>query len=329
MPPDTGRVRPAPTLAAGAGVITLAILLATVALSPEPGLWKLVLVAVALGVPGAMAAALAPRNAAAWLILGVGLLFACLGLSTQWAGTGGTTPWAAWVTDRAGAVVVPLTLLALLLLPDGRLPSPRWRAPVTAVLAAQVALVVAWCLVPGTAESANPVGVLPASWAGPVDAAGDWLLQVPFLAAVAAVVMRLRRGEDRARLAYVLWAAAGFVTATVAGRVLWPDAADVLDVLGATLLGAGLSLTLLPRGKASEPPSRDWSGVQSPELSARERQVLELVALGLTNKEIAERLTISPVTARNHVSRILTKLGLENRTQAATWLSLGGSARKS
>ncbi len=323
-------MRPAPTLAAGAGAVTLAILLATVALSPDPGLWKLVLVAVALGVPGALAAALDPRNAAGWLVLAVGLLFACLGLSTQWAGTGDATPWASWVADRAGAVVVPLTLLALLLLPDGRLPSPRWRAPVTAVVTAQVALVVAWCLVPGTAESPNPVGVLPASWAGPLDTAGDWLLQLPFLAAVAAVVVRLREGEDRARLAGVLWAAAGFVAATVAGRALWPGAADVLDVLGATLLGAGLTLTLLPSGATPElapQPTFDWSGVKTPELSTREREVLELVAQGLTNREIAERLTISPVTARNHVSRILTKLGLENRTQAATWLSLGGSTR--
>ena len=56
-------------------------------------------------------------------------------------------------------------------------------------------------------------------------------------------------------------------------------------------------------------------------LSEREREVLALVARGLTNRQIAEQLFISPVTARNHVSRILTKLGLENRTQAATWLT--------
>ncbi len=49
--------------------------------------------------------------------------------------------------------------------------------------------------------------------------------------------------------------------------------------------------------------------------------MLVLVAEGLTNREVAARLSISPVTARNHVSNILTKLGLENRTQAAIWLS--------
>ena len=52
-------------------------------------------------------------------------------------------------------------------------------------------------------------------------------------------------------------------------------------------------------------------------LSVREHEVLELIAEGLTNTEIAERLFISPVTARNHVSNILTKLRVSNRTQAA------------
>jgi non-specific serine/threonine protein kinase len=60
-------------------------------------------------------------------------------------------------------------------------------------------------------------------------------------------------------------------------------------------------------------------------LSRREREVLALVAEGLTNRQIAERLVISPVTARNHVSSILTKLGMENRTQAAAWLASGGA----
>ncbi|MCL6302597.1 ATP-binding protein [Streptomyces kronopolitis] len=54
-------------------------------------------------------------------------------------------------------------------------------------------------------------------------------------------------------------------------------------------------------------------------LTRRERQVLGLVAEGLTDKQIAERLVISPRTAEGHVQRILTKLGYSSRTQAATW----------
>ena len=59
-------------------------------------------------------------------------------------------------------------------------------------------------------------------------------------------------------------------------------------------------------------------------LSAREKEVLVLVARGLTNREIAEQLTITENTARNHVSRILEKLGLSRRTEAATFAAQHG-----
>jgi DNA-binding NarL/FixJ family response regulator len=53
------------------------------------------------------------------------------------------------------------------------------------------------------------------------------------------------------------------------------------------------------------------------ELTAREREVLELIALGMSNAQIARSLRISEKTAGHHVSRILMKLGVHNRTQAA------------
>jgi DNA-binding NarL/FixJ family response regulator len=55
------------------------------------------------------------------------------------------------------------------------------------------------------------------------------------------------------------------------------------------------------------------------ELSARERDVLRLIARGMDNNEIAEHLNISRRTAKNHVSNILGKLGLPNRVQAAIY----------
>jgi DNA-binding CsgD family transcriptional regulator len=54
-------------------------------------------------------------------------------------------------------------------------------------------------------------------------------------------------------------------------------------------------------------------------LSPREMEVAALVAAGRTNREIAAELYLSERTAQNHVQHILTKLGLENRTQVATW----------
>ncbi|TCC66195.1 LuxR family transcriptional regulator [Kribbella pittospori] len=56
-------------------------------------------------------------------------------------------------------------------------------------------------------------------------------------------------------------------------------------------------------------------------LSGREYQVAELVAQGMTNKEIAARLVISRRTAESHVVHILDKLGFSSRSQIATWLA--------
>lgn len=55
------------------------------------------------------------------------------------------------------------------------------------------------------------------------------------------------------------------------------------------------------------------------ELTPRELDVLRLVAVGKANKQIAVELVISERTARTHVSRILRKLELSSRTQAALW----------
>ena len=55
------------------------------------------------------------------------------------------------------------------------------------------------------------------------------------------------------------------------------------------------------------------------ELTSREREVAALVADGLTNGQLAERLFISPKTAAVHVSNILAKLGLATRAEIAAW----------
>lgn len=57
------------------------------------------------------------------------------------------------------------------------------------------------------------------------------------------------------------------------------------------------------------------------QLTPREREVAELVARGLTNREIATQLYLSARTAENHVQHILTKLDLANRSQIAVWIT--------
>jgi DNA-binding NarL/FixJ family response regulator len=67
-----------------------------------------------------------------------------------------------------------------------------------------------------------------------------------------------------------------------------------------------------------------------PQLSAREREILELISEGLTNAAIAQRLFLAPKTVRNHVSRVFTKLQVADRAQAvirAREAGLGGPDR--
>ena len=54
-------------------------------------------------------------------------------------------------------------------------------------------------------------------------------------------------------------------------------------------------------------------------LSSREIEIIELVAEGLTNQEIADRLTISKRTVDNHVSNVFTKTGSKNRVALLNW----------
>jgi DNA-binding NarL/FixJ family response regulator len=61
-------------------------------------------------------------------------------------------------------------------------------------------------------------------------------------------------------------------------------------------------------------------------LTPREREVLALIVQGLTNKQIAQVVSLSPATVRTHVEHIIRKLGVSDRTQAAVWAVRSGIA---
>jgi ATP/maltotriose-dependent transcriptional regulator MalT len=75
---------------------------------------------------------------------------------------------------------------------------------------------------------------------------------------------------------------------------------------------------LARRGRLQAPREAAPAAEDPIGLTERERAVLELVALGMTNREIGEQLFMATKTASVHVSRILTKLGVSSRVEAAT-----------
>ncbi|MFN8126283.1 MAG: response regulator transcription factor [Candidatus Nanopelagicales bacterium] len=85
---------------------------------------------------------------------------------------------------------------------------------------------------------------------------------------------------------------------------------------GGAVMDPGVLRRLLPRLAQTDP--RGATTVElSGRLTPRELEVLRLVGDGLSNAEIAEELTIAPATVKTHVSSILSKLGLRDRTHAA------------
>jgi DNA-binding NarL/FixJ family response regulator len=84
---------------------------------------------------------------------------------------------------------------------------------------------------------------------------------------------------------------------------------------GESLLAPSVTRRLIDKYVARPRASANIELDALDELTAREREVLGLIATGLTNAEIAEALQLSPLTAKTHVSRILMKLGARDRVQ--------------
>lgn len=80
-----------------------------------------------------------------------------------------------------------------------------------------------------------------------------------------------------------------------------------------------LGPTIAPKVFSQLEPVRESQTAIEERLSEREKQVIQLLGQGKNNQEIAQTLHLSQGTVRNHISRILSELGLRDRTQAALW----------
>ncbi|MGB7408891.1 MAG: response regulator transcription factor [Pontixanthobacter sp.] len=108
------------------------------------------------------------------------------------------------------------------------------------------------------------------------------------------------------------------LAAGAAGYVLKDTAIGDLRIAIDQVMSGHSAVPLeLVNAAMNAPPSTSHETDLTRLLTARERDVVEYIAQGLTNKEIARELAISPATVKVHVERIIGKLGVADRTQAA------------
>jgi DNA-binding NarL/FixJ family response regulator len=125
------------------------------------------------------------------------------------------------------------------------------------------------------------------------------------------VVMLTNYGIDEYVFNSLRAGASGFVVKDT-------EPADLLQALRVTMRGDALLSPAVTRRLISEFVARPADVLSSANLGLltnREREVVALVAHGLSNDEIAERMVLSPMTAKTHVSRSMTKLGARDRAQ--------------
>ena len=97
-------------------------------------------------------------------------------------------------------------------------------------------------------------------------------------------------------------------------------ATQLADAIRAVFQGCShLGPTIAPKVFAQLHPVGERDNEAVGLLSDREREIVQLLGEGKNNKEIAQILHLSQGTVRNHISRILSALGLRDRTQAALW----------
>jgi two-component system, NarL family, response regulator DevR len=125
--------------------------------------------------------------------------------------------------------------------------------------------------------------------------------------------------DDEALFSAIMAGAAGYILKDIKGH----DVVHAIErvAAGQSLIDPALMARVLDRVRNGPKVAPELAG-----LSDQERKLLALVAEGLTNRQISERMFLSEKTVKNYVSHLLTKLGVERRTQAAVLATrlLGG-----
>jgi two-component system, NarL family, response regulator DevR len=118
--------------------------------------------------------------------------------------------------------------------------------------------------------------------------------------------------DDEALFAAVMAGASGYLLKQIGGNSLLEGIRQV--AAGRSLLDPAVTEKLLDRLRNPIQPDPVAGS-----LTAREREILDLIADGYTNRQIGERLFLAEKTVKNYVSGLLTKLGMQRRTQAAVY----------
>jgi DNA-binding NarL/FixJ family response regulator len=128
-----------------------------------------------------------------------------------------------------------------------------------------------------------------------------------------ACLMLTSYSDDEALFGAIMAGAAGYLLKQISGRELVSAVRTV--AAGGSMLDAQVTATVMSR-------LRGETGATDPRyvlLSPQEKRVLELIAKGLTNREIGRQLYLAEKTVKNYVSAVLHKLGLQRRTEAAVY----------
>jgi two-component system, NarL family, response regulator DevR len=120
--------------------------------------------------------------------------------------------------------------------------------------------------------------------------------------------------DEEALLDSIMAGASGYVLKQIQGSDLVSAVRTV--AAGQSLLDASAAGRLMARLRAGDEKKEEQPD-ELPGLTDREREILALIGEGLTNRQIGQRLYLAEKTVKNHISRLLAKLGVERRIQAA------------